>query len=58
VKRRIPDEVYDPLRGVDARNDMFLVGDSGLGINVGIVAGLCGDSIALQVLIDGLVKWA
>jgi hypothetical protein len=58
VKRRIPDEVYDPLRGTDVRNDMFLVGDSMLGINVSIVAGLCGDSIALQVLIDGLVRWA
>ena len=57
MKRRIPDEVYDPLKGTDVRNDMFLVGDSMLGINVSIVAGLCGDSIALQVLIDGLVRW-
>jgi hypothetical protein len=57
VKSRIPDEVYNPLRGNDARNDMFLVRDSGLAVNVGIQAGLCGDSIALQVHIDGLVKW-
>jgi hypothetical protein len=58
VKRRIPDEVYNSLAGNDVRNDMFLVGDSGLAINVDIRAGLCGDSIALQVHIDGLVKWA
>ncbi|KAF1945966.1 HET-domain-containing protein [Clathrospora elynae] len=57
VKTRIPDEVYDLLRGGDVRQDMFVVGDSGLGINVSIEAGLCGDSIALQVQVDGLVKW-
>jgi hypothetical protein len=57
VKGRIPPEVYDPLRGRDVRHDIFVIGDSGLGINVSIEAGLCQDSIALRVNIDGLVKW-
>jgi hypothetical protein len=58
VKSKIPHEVYDPLRGRDVRHDIFVVEDSGgLGINVSIEAGLCGDSIALQVNIDGLVKY-
>ncbi|USP78162.1 hypothetical protein yc1106_05436 [Curvularia clavata] len=57
VKRQIPNEVYDPLRGNDARNDMILVQDNDLAINVNISAGLCGDSIALKVYIDGLVQW-
>jgi hypothetical protein len=38
------------------RHDIFVVEDSGMGINVSIEVGLCGDSIALQVNIDGLVK--
>jgi hypothetical protein len=50
-------EVYDPLRGSQARHDIFIVGDSSLGINVSIRPGLCGDRIALQLHIDGLVKW-
>ena len=57
VKVRIPDYVYDPLRGNDVRSDMFLVGDSDLAINISISAGLCGDDIALNVYIDGLVQW-
>jgi hypothetical protein len=57
VKGQIPREVYDPLRGRDVRHDIVLFGDSGLGINVSIEAGLCGDNIALRVNIDGLMKW-
>lgn len=57
VKMKIPDEVYDPLRGNEVRSDIFLVGDSGVAVGVNIRAGLCGDSIALQVHVDGLVKW-
>ncbi|KAF2126884.1 HET-domain-containing protein [Dothidotthia symphoricarpi CBS 119687] len=57
VKEQIPAEVYDPLSGADVRHDIFVVGDSGLGINVSIKAGLCQDTIALRVNIDGLVKW-
>jgi hypothetical protein len=57
VKRKIPPEMYDPLRGRDVRHDIFVVEDSGLGINVSIEAGLCGDNIALLVNIDGLMNW-
>ncbi|EUC33050.1 hypothetical protein COCCADRAFT_37078 [Bipolaris zeicola 26-R-13] len=57
VKTRIPDYVYDPLRGNDVRSDMFLVGDSDLAISISISAGLCSDDIALKVYIDGLVQW-
>ncbi|KAJ4376214.1 hypothetical protein N0V83_001496 [Neocucurbitaria cava] len=57
VKVRIPDEVYDARRGSDLRHHIFLVGNSGLGMSVSIRAGLVGDSIALQVHIDGLVRW-
>ncbi|KAH7386038.1 heterokaryon incompatibility protein-domain-containing protein [Pyrenochaeta sp. MPI-SDFR-AT-0127] len=57
LKRRIPNDVYDALRGTEVRHDIFIVGSSGLGINVSVQAGLCGDRIALQVHVDGLVKW-
>lgn len=57
LRKRIPFEVFDALRGNDARHDIYLFGDSGLGINISIKAGLCRDSVALQVHIDGLVKW-
>jgi hypothetical protein len=50
-------EVFDPQKGQDVRHDIFVVEGSGLGINVSIEAGLSGDSIALQVNVDGLVKW-
>jgi hypothetical protein len=56
--RRMPKDVMDPRRGSDAHHDLFIVGDGNLGINVEIKAGLVGDSIALQVHIDGLVKWS
>ncbi|KAF2851723.1 hypothetical protein T440DRAFT_507139 [Plenodomus tracheiphilus IPT5] len=55
LRRRVPLEVFDALRGSDVRHDVFIDGD--LGINVSIRAGLSGDSIVLQVSIDGLVKW-
>ena len=57
LKRRIPQEVYDARRGNDVRHDICIVGSSGLGINVSVKAGLCGDSIALHVYVDGLMKW-
>jgi hypothetical protein len=57
VLRRIPKEVRDPARGADVHHDLIVLGDGKLGINIDIKAGLCGDSIALQVHIDGLVKW-
>ncbi|CAO2651923.1 Nn.00g002060.m01.CDS01 [Neocucurbitaria sp. VM-36] len=57
VKRRIPDEVYDARRGNDLGHHIFFVGNSGLGMSVSIRASLLGDSITLQVHIDGLVKW-
>lgn len=50
-------EVFDPLRGSDVQHDMFVLSESGIGININIEAGLCGDRISLQVNIDGLVKW-
>lgn len=56
--RRVPRDVMNPMRGSDAHRDLFIVGDGSLGINVEIKAGLVGDSIGLQVHIDGLVKWS
>lgn len=53
----IPDECYDARRGNDVRRDMFVVGDSGVGIGVSIKAGLVGDRVALVVSVDGLVRW-
>ena len=53
----IPDECYDARRGGDVRRDMFVIGDSGVGIGVSIKAGLVGDRIALVVSVDGLVRW-
>jgi hypothetical protein len=58
ARRRIPREVKDPLRGSDVHHDLFIVDDGKIGINVEVKAGLCGDSIALIVHIDGLVKWS
>lgn len=58
ARRRIPQDAKDPLRGADAHHDLFVVGDGQIGINIEIKAGLCGDSIALQVHVDGLVKWS
>lgn len=55
LRRSIPVEVLDALRGREVRDDVFVDGE--LGVNVGIRAGLCGDGIVLQVRIDGLVKW-
>ncbi|KAI8943117.1 hypothetical protein NX059_001148 [Plenodomus lindquistii] len=55
LRRRVPPEMFDALRGADVRHDVFIDGD--LGINVSIRAGLCGDGIVLQVQVDGLVKW-
>jgi hypothetical protein len=57
VMRRIPKEVKNPARGAEVHHDLIILGDGKLGINVDIKAGLCGDSIALQVHVDGLVKW-
>ncbi|KAF1359844.1 hypothetical protein EJ07DRAFT_165928 [Lizonia empirigonia] len=53
----IPDECYHARRGNDVRRDMFVVGDSGVGIGVSIKAGLVGDRAALVVSVDGLVRW-
>jgi hypothetical protein len=50
--RMITNGVKDPMRGAEAHHDVFVVGD--LAINIDINAGLCGDSIALHVCIDGL----
>lgn len=56
--RRMPKDVMDPMKGVDAHRDLFVVGDGSLGINVEVRAGLVGDCIALQVHVDGLVRWS
>ncbi|KZM22047.1 uncharacterized protein EKO05_0007853 [Ascochyta rabiei] len=53
----IPDECYDARRGGDVRRDIFVIGDSGVGIGVRIKAGLVGDRVALLVSVDGLVRW-
>ncbi|KAH7380478.1 hypothetical protein DE146DRAFT_637487 [Phaeosphaeria sp. MPI-PUGE-AT-0046c] len=58
ARRRVPKDVLDPLTGADAHHDLFVVGDGQIGINIEIKAGLCGDSISLEVHIDGLVKWS
>jgi hypothetical protein len=56
--RRMPKDVMNPMRGADAHHDLFVMGDGNLGINVEIKAGLVGDSIALVVHVDRLVKWS
>lgn len=56
-KDYIPDECYDARRGGDVRRDIFVVGDSGVGIGVGIKPGLVGDRVALVISVDGLMKW-
>jgi hypothetical protein len=58
VTRKIPRDVRDPLKGADVHHDLIVLGDGKLGINIEIKAGLCGDSIALLVHIDGFVKWS
>lgn len=57
TRRRVPAEVWDVQQGKDVRSDIVLVGSSGVGINVGIKAGLVRDSVALVVELDGLVLW-
>ena len=56
IKKVIPLEVNDPFLKSDVRHDIFVVEQSGMGINIEVTAGMCGDHIALQLLIDGLVK--
>jgi hypothetical protein len=56
IRRLLPPSIFDPMMKNDARHDIFVVADSELGVNVSIRAGLCGDSVALQVLIDGLIR--
>lgn len=56
IRKVLPPGIQDPLAKTDVRHDIFVVGESSLGINVTIRAGMCGDCVALQVLIDGLVK--
>jgi hypothetical protein len=58
AQRRIPKEVKDPSKGADVHHDLFVVEDGRIGIKIDIRPGLCGDSIALQVHIDGLVQWS
>ncbi|KAF9692825.1 hypothetical protein EKO04_009224 [Ascochyta lentis] len=53
----IPDECYDARRGGDVRSDIFVIGDSGVGIGVSIKAGLVEDRVSLLVSVDGLVRW-
>lgn len=47
--------MFDAVWGSDVRHNVFVNRD--LGINVSIRAGLCGDGIVLQVLVNRLVKW-
>ncbi|KAF2250968.1 HET-domain-containing protein [Trematosphaeria pertusa] len=56
IQRMVPEATRDPLLKHDMKHDIFVIGDSGLGVNVSIRGGLCGDSVALQVLVDGLLK--
>lgn len=57
LKLKIPRDIYSALQENNVRHDLVVIGSGGLGINISINAGLCGDSIALQVHIDGLMKW-
>ncbi len=58
LRERIPRALWDARQGEeDVRHDLVVVGTTGLGINVSINAGLCADSIVLQVHVDGLMKW-
>ncbi|KAF2822102.1 hypothetical protein CC86DRAFT_95609 [Ophiobolus disseminans] len=50
---KITDEVRNPRRGRESHHDLMMI--RGIGINIDIKAGLCGDRIALLVHIDGLV---
>ncbi|KAJ4305832.1 hypothetical protein N0V90_001364 [Kalmusia sp. IMI 367209] len=56
IRKVLPMEIHDPLMKNDVRHDIFVIGESGMGVNISIRAGMCGDNVALQVLIDGLVK--
>ncbi|KAL6711447.1 hypothetical protein ACN47E_004381 [Coniothyrium glycines] len=55
--KREHSEIFDPLQGTEVRHDMIIIDHDSIVINVSIEAGLCGDSIALQVNVDGLMKW-
>jgi hypothetical protein len=55
VMRHVTKEVRTSLRGVEAHHDVFRFG--GLQIKIGVKAGLCGDTIGLQVHIDGLTTY-
>jgi hypothetical protein len=46
----------DTVMKSDARHDIFMIGDTGLGVNVTVRAGMLGDNVVLQVMIDGLAK--
>lgn len=58
IRKALPAEINEPLLKNDVRHDIFVVAESGMGVNVEVRAGLSGDHIALQLLIDGLVKGA
>lgn len=55
---RVPREVRSEAAGTDAHSDIAVFGSSELAIQVDIKAGLCGDSVALMVCVDGLVRWS
>ncbi|KAF9738960.1 het domain containing protein [Paraphaeosphaeria minitans] len=58
IRKAVPVEINDPMLKDDVRHDIFVEEESGMGINVEVRAGLSGDCIGLQLLIDGFVKSA
>ncbi|OAG09555.1 uncharacterized protein CC84DRAFT_1137308 [Paraphaeosphaeria sporulosa] len=56
IRKALPVEINDPMLKNDVRHDIFVVGESGMGINVEVRAGLSGDHIGLHLLVDGFVK--
>jgi hypothetical protein len=56
IKKAVPLEINDPMLKDAVRHDIFVVGESGMGINVEVRAGLSRDHIALHLLLDGFVK--
>lgn len=54
--RLLPQRVLDPLMAEDVRHDLYVVGESDIGIMVNVRAGFWADTVVLQVLVDGLVK--
>lgn len=56
IRKAVPVEINDPMLKDGVRHDIFVVGESGMGINVEVGAGLSGDHIGLHLSIDGLVK--